>query len=242
MNKKIVWVGIVLLAVIAVLVWYFSKSSPEVTETDTSSPQVLSTEAEVSTPAEETLNGCVRTFDESKLSASDVDFRNKQAVIQVEGFGEMTVDLYDADAPQTVENFVRLASSGFYDCLTFHRVSKGFVIQGGDPSGNGTGGRTASGKALPDELNPEAPSYKQGYVKGVLAMANKGIPLSGSSQFFIMLGDVELDHKYTIFGKVTVGQDVVDKIGEVEITPKLGPTDGTPVSPVVMEKIIIKEK
>ncbi len=162
--------------------------------------------------------------------------------MQVKDFGTIEFEMYEKDAPKTVENFLRLINSGFYDCLSFHRVSKGFVIQGGDPNGNGSGGLSAFGEKFADELNAESASYKAGYKKGVLAMANSG-PNTNGSQFFIMLADNEtLPHAYTIFGKVKVGQSVVDKIGEVDIIPNpyMGPTDGAPVVPVVMEKVVIK--
>ncbi|HVY67380.1 MAG TPA: peptidylprolyl isomerase, partial [Patescibacteria group bacterium] len=135
-------------------------------------------------------------------------------------------------------NFLRLADAGYYDCLTFHRVAKGFVIQGGDPNGDGTGGQSAYGQPFADELNPAAPSYQAGYAHGVLAMANSG-PDTNGSQFFIMLADNQLPHNYTIFGKVTAGLDVVDKIGQVAITPQMGPDDGRPVTPVVMQSVKI---
>ncbi len=126
--------------------------------------------------------------------------------------GDIVVELYPNDAPKTVTNFASLAKGGFYDCLTFHRVEPGFVIQGGDPNGNGTGGTSVYGPEFEDELNAESASYKAGYKKGVLAMANRG-PNTNSSQFFIMLDDNEtLPKNYTIFGKVTSGLDVVDGI------------------------------
>lgn len=126
--------------------------------------------------------------------------------------GDIVVELYPNDAPKTVKNFASLAKGGFYDCLTFHRVESGFVIQGGDPNGNGTGGTSIYGPEFEDELNVESDSYKAGYKKGVLAMANRG-PNTNSSQFFIMLDDNEtLPKNYTIFGKVTSGLDVVDRI------------------------------
>lgn len=181
---------------------------------------------------------CKRDFDENKLKTAKVDIKNRQVEIDVKGYGKITVALYDQDAPKTVENFLRLANSGYYDCVTFHRVSKGFVIQGGDPTGTGSGGDSAFGGKFADELNSETPSYKAGYQKGVLAMANAG-PNTNSSQFFIMLADVPLDHSYTIFGKVVSGLDVVDKIGQVDITPVMGPQDGSPKTPVVMEKVKI---
>lgn len=185
-----------------------------------------------------TMTDCKRDFNEDTLKNAKVAIANRQVAINVKDFGTVTVELYDKDAPKTVENFLRLTNSGYYDCLTFHRVAKDFVIQGGDPNGNGTGGQSAFGTPFEDELNASTPSYKAGYVKGVLAMANSG-PNTNGSQFFIMLADNSLPHAYTIFGKVVSGQDVVDKIGQVQITPQMGPTDGTPVTPVVMESVKI---
>ena len=169
------------------------------------------------------------------------DIKNKFVTLSVQGFGDIKVELYDEDAPKTVENFLRLTSKGYYDGVTFHRVSKGFVIQGGDPTGTGSGGESAWGGTFEDELNADTASYKAGYVKGVLAMANRG-PNTNSSQFFIMLGDVPLPHSYTIFGKVVAGLDVVDKIGAVEITPQMGPTDGAPVKKITITKATISDK
>jgi cyclophilin family peptidyl-prolyl cis-trans isomerase len=126
--------------------------------------------------------------------------------------GVIRLILYPQDAPKAATNFATLAKNKFYDGLTFHRVEPGFVIQGGDPSGNGTGGYSIYGKPFEDELNPETPSYKEGYKEGVLAMANSG-PNTNGSQFFIMWQDNEqLPHNYTIFGKVTEGMDVVRKM------------------------------
>ena len=191
-----------------------------------------------STPA--AASTCVRDFNQSKLAGNTaLNIQNRTVEIDVASFGKIHVQFYPSDAPKAVENFLRLTDSGFYDFLTFHRVSKGFVIQGGDPSGNGSGGLSAFGAPFADELNPKATSYKTGYVKGVLAMANSGSN-TNSSQFFIMLADnTTLPHNYTIFGHVTMGQDVVDAIGNVPITPQMSPTDGAPVTPVVMQSVKI---
>lgn len=125
--------------------------------------------------------------------------------------GDITIKLYPQDAPKTVANFATLSERGYYNNLTFHRVEAGFVIQGGDPNGNGTGGTSIYGPTFEDELNPNTPSYKEGYKAGVVAMANRGSNTNGS-QFFIMLADTPLPHQYTIFGKVTSGMDVAQKI------------------------------
>jgi len=126
--------------------------------------------------------------------------------------GNIELEFYPKDAPKTVANFATLSKKGYYNGLTFHRVEPGFVIQGGDPNGNGSGGYSIYGPTFADELDTESDSYKTGYKEGVLAMANRG-PNTNSSQFFIMLADNEsLPKSYTIFGKVTRGLDVVHKI------------------------------
>ena len=126
--------------------------------------------------------------------------------------GDIVMQLYPQDAPKTVTNFATLAKLGYYNNLTFHRVEPGFVIQGGDPNGNGTGGLSIYGQTFEDELNQNTDSYKEGYKEGVVAMANRG-PNTNGSQFFIMLADNDsLPHSYTIFGKVTSGMDVVKQI------------------------------
>lgn len=126
--------------------------------------------------------------------------------------GTIAIEFYPNDAPKTVQNFATLAKRGYYNGLTFHRVEAGFVIQGGDPNGNGTGGTSIYGAKFEDELNPATASYKAGYLEGVVAMANAG-PNTNGSQFFIMLANnASLPKSYTIFGKVTAGLDVVKKI------------------------------
>jgi cyclophilin family peptidyl-prolyl cis-trans isomerase len=116
--------------------------------------------------------------------------------------GPVTVEFFDEDAPKTVENFRKLAADGFYDGLSFHRVIKGFMIQGGCPQGTGTGG---PGYTFEDEFNEHK------VVRGALAMANAG-PNTNGSQFFVCLDDVGLPHSYTIFGEVTAGMETVDAV------------------------------
>lgn len=126
--------------------------------------------------------------------------------------GTIEVVFYPQDAPKTVTNFATLTANRYYDGLTFHRVEPGFVIQGGDPNGNGTGGTSIYGGPFADELNPNTASYKEGYTEGTVAMANSG-PNTNGSQFFIMWSDnPNLPRNYTIFGKVTTGMDVVHKM------------------------------
>lgn len=133
--------------------------------------------------------------------------------------GTIKVKLAYQDAPITVANFVALAEgkqhntakpdgTPFYDGLIFHRVISGFMIQGGDPNGSGAGG---PGYTFPDELDPSKDSYKAGYVRGAVAMANRG-PNTNGSQFFIMHQDFALPHNYSIFGQVVSGMETVDAI------------------------------
>jgi len=163
-------------------------------------------------------------------AATSTDTKTHMITIET-NYGNITFETYTQDAPNTVANFITLANKKFYDGLTFHRVIKGFMIQGGDPKGDGTGG---PGYSFADELNPATASYKAGYKKGVVAMANAG-PNTNGSQFFIMAADYPLPNNYTIFGKVTAGQDVVDKIDSVQT----GAND-KPVSPVIMKKVTVK--
>ncbi len=215
-----------------------SPIAPSPVPQNTTTPTASGTPPVAEAVKPEILNGCKRMFDTTKLQNDKVGIANRQVEMNVKGFGKITVEFYDKDAPKTVENFLRLTNAGYYDCLTFHRVAKGFVIQGGDPTGTGSGGQSAFGGEFADEVNATSALYKNGYKKGVLAMANRG-PNTNTSQFFIMLDDVQLPPAYTIFGKVIAGLDAVDKIGKVDITPQMGPTDGAPKTPVVMETVKI---
>ena len=141
--------------------------------------------------------------------------------------GDISVDLFASNAPQTVNNFAFLASDGFYDDVIFHRTIKGFMIQGGDPTGSGRGG---PGYRFRDEFHD-----KTSYNRGTLAMANAG-PNTNGSQFFIMHADYGLPNAYTIFGEVTDGMDVVDAIAEAPIGAQDRPND-----PVTITGIDITE-
>src|SRR5437773_3951645 len=131
--------------------------------------------------------------------------------------GAIAVELFDDDAPKTVENFLKLARDGFYDGVIFHRVIPDFMIQGGDPTGTGSGG---PGYQFEDEFNAHP------VARGALAMANAG-PGTNGSQFFIVTADAcpWLDGKHTVFGRVTSGMDVVDAISRVDTDPRDKPVD-----------------
>jgi cyclophilin family peptidyl-prolyl cis-trans isomerase len=140
--------------------------------------------------------------------------------------GAIELELFDDDAPKTVENFRKLAGDGFYDGLVFHRVIPDFMVQGGDPRGDGTGG---PGYTFEDEQN------QHGVVRGALAMANAG-PNTNGSQFFIVTADAcpWLDGKHTVFGRVTSGMDVVDTIEQVDTGPGDKPREDVRIESVTL--------
>jgi cyclophilin family peptidyl-prolyl cis-trans isomerase len=142
--------------------------------------------------------------------------------------GAIEVELYDADAPKTVENFLTLARKGFYDGVIFHRVIEDFMIQGGDPTGTGSGG---PGYTFEDEFNQHS------VARGALAMANAG-PNTNGSQFFIVTADAcpWLDGKHTVFGRVTSGMDVVDEIERAETDQR-----DKPRNDVVIERVAVAD-
>lgn len=142
--------------------------------------------------------------------------------------GAIELELYPNEAPKTVENFIKLARDGFYDGVIFHRVIPDFMIQGGDPTGTGTGG---PGYEFEDEFNEHR------IVRGALAMANAG-PNTNGSQFFIVTAEAApwLDGKHTVFGQVTSGMEVVDRICEADRD-----ANDRPKSPVAIERIELPE-
>ena len=154
--------------------------------------------------------GCGSGSDNSKDTQEENTKGKVQAEIDVKDYGVITLEL-DADvAPITVANFVKLAKEGFYDGLTFHRIISGFMIQGGDPLGNGTGG---SEETIKGEFSSNGVENNISHVRGVISMARSADYDSASSQFFIVHEDSTfLDGQYTAFGKVTSGMEVVDAI------------------------------
>ena len=145
---------------------------------------------------------------------------------------QIEFELYGETAPITVENFVKLANEGFYDGLTFHRIIKDFMIQGGDPEGTGMGG---SDQTIKGEFSSNNVENSISHLPGVISMARSSLPDSASSQFFICHGDASfLDGEYAAFGKVTSGLEVVDEIANVEKD-----ADDKPIKDVVIESITI---
>jgi len=147
-------------------------------------------------------------------------------------FGDIKIQLLPKEAPLAVNNFVFLARQGYYNGTKFHRIVKGFVIQGGDPTATGTGG---PGYRFADE------KVTRNHIAGTLAMANAG-PNTNGSQFFICLADIGLPKNYTIFGLVTSGMDTVSKMGEVKTAANPGGEMSRPTVDVLLTSITIEEK
>lgn len=159
------------------------------------------------------ISACGKEKESGNDAVSETEkYGTHHAVITVENYGEIKLELDGDTAPITVKNFVELAKSGFYDGLTFHRIISGFMIQGGDPEGNGTGG---SSTTIKGEFSANGVENNISHKRGVISMARAKNYDSASSQFFIMHKDgTHLDGQYAAFGYVTEGMEVVDKIAE----------------------------
>ncbi len=148
-----------------------------------------------------------------KITGKEIDFTMKKVTIEMENGGVMTLELYEDKAPITTENFIKLAKEGFYDGLIFHRVIKGFMIQGGDPTGTGMGG---PGYQIKGEFASNGVKNDLRHTRGVISMVRSMMPDSAGSQFFIMHKDApHLDGQYAAFGKMTDGFDILDAIASV---------------------------
>lgn len=219
MNKnRLILIAVVVIIAVA---WFFLDH--RYTQPPLSLDASVTTQTPVSTtpsaPAPTTNNQSVKNFMHNVTVKTNL--------------GTIVFETYDADAPKTVENFITLANKGFYNGTIFHRVISGFMIQGGDPTGTGTGG---PGYKFADELDANTPSYKAGYVRGTVAMANSG-PDTNGSQFFIMHKDTPLSHNYTIFGRVVSGMDVVDAIAASEVD-----ANDKPLTAVTMTSVTVATK
>lgn len=183
------------------------------------------------------------TADGSAANASETDSAQEETLtgkhhveIAVKDYGTISVELYADEAPITVTNFIGLAKDGFYDGLTFHRIIDGFMIQGGDPLGNGTGG---SDESIKGEFSQNGVENPLSHTRGAISMARSQMPDSASSQFFIVHEDsTYLDGQYACFGYVTDGMDVVDAICEATpVTDRNGTV--TPENQPVIESITV---
>lgn len=156
--------------------------------------------------------------------------------MEIEGFGAMTLELYPESAPITVENFLSYVRDGFYDGLTFHRIYRGFMIQGGDPTGTGMGDGKL--KKIKGEFKSNGIENNISHERGVISMARTQIKDSASSQFFICHADAKfLDGDYAAFGKVTDGYDVLDAVADVPVTYGMSGERTSPMTKVVIKSV-----
>lgn len=219
---RIQQIVILVIILLAVLAGYFMTNKVASTE-----------QAKQNDSAENINNNSSETGNQA--SSTDQNLPTKQGKMTTATLktnkGDIKIEFYENDAPNTVNNFLTLAKKDYYDGVIFHRVIKGFMIQGGDPTGTGSGG---PGYKFADELNPATESYKNGYKRGTVAMANAG-PNTNGSQFFIMHSDYPLPNAYTIFGKVVSGMEVVDAIAETATGPGDRPLEEIVIKDVVVE-------
>ena len=173
-----------------------------------------------------------------KVPAGAKSSGGRHAVIETDK-GPIEIEFFAEQQPKAVENFRLLAEHGYYDGLTFHRVVKGFMVQGGDPQGTGIGGESAWGEPFADDIDPNSPLYQDGYRRGIVAMANSG-PNTNGSQFFIMHADYPLPPNYVIFARVTSGLGVVDALASVPTTMGDDGAMSRPVTPLKITKVSVR--
>lgn len=215
MNLKLLLIGIITIVIVAFVGFSVVKNYQSQVE---------------SSAAQETAVLQPSPSNSMKAPKMSIDKSKKYSAVLHTEKGDITISLKASDTPITVNNFVALAKKGFYDNTIFHRVIKGFMIQGGDPNGDGTGG---PGYTFNDE------PFTGDYTRGTVAMANAG-PNTNGSQFFIMHKDNPLPKNYVIFGKVTDGLSVVDAIAEAPVKAGASGEVSTPVNPVKVISIEIK--
>ena len=184
------------------------------------------------------LGSAAFAADEKKAENPTMNASNEVAVIRTSE-GDMVVRFWNDAAPNTIENFKKLARSGFYDGTIFHRVVKGFMIQGGDPNSKDPAKENKYGEGGPG-YKIKAEFNNHSHERGVVSMAREPNPDSAGSQFFICLAPVtRLDHQYTTFGKLSKGNDVLDKIGETPVTRNSAGEMSKPTKRIVIESIKI---
>src|SRR5215472_7940889 len=184
------------------------------------------------------IASAVFATEEKKQETSPMNSSNEVAVIKTSE-GDMVVQFWTDAAPNTVENFKKLARQGFYDGTTFHRIVKAFMIQGGDPNSKDPAKENSYGQGGPG-YNMKAEFNDHSHDRGVISMARGPDPDSAGSQFFICLAPVHrLDHRYTTFGKLIKGQDVLEKIGDTPVTRNSMGEPSKPTKRILIESIKI---
>lgn len=220
--NTLILTAIVVLILAGALMWY--KQNTQSVEEEAQTPSKTTETNEVSEGGEH--------MQFSKPPEIEIDTEKDYSAVLTTDKGDITIEFTTAATPATVNNFVFLARKGFYDNVVFHRVVKDFMIQGGDPTGTGSGG---PGYKFNDEV------FEGEYTRGTVAMANAG-PDTNGSQFFIMHGDIQLPQDYVIFGKVTKGIEVVDAIAEAEVMVSMSGEKSKPVKPVKIKSVKIIEE
>ncbi len=213
MKKSYIWIGVASIILFAAVIY------------------VRLPKGAIMTKEPSTVNPTSQPQEVPVAPAMEIDSEKTYTATMETTAGRIVIALNAKETPKTVNNFVHLARKGFYNNTPFHRVIKGFMIQGGDPRGNGTGG---PGYAFDDE------PFTGEYSRGTIAMANSG-PDTNGSQFFIMHTDFDLSPDYVIFGKVTEGMNAVDSIATAA-TIQDGRENSKPVTPVTIQNIIISEQ
>lgn len=213
MKQTYLWVSVVAIALFAAVIYVRIPKG-----------------ASMSNQQVQQVESTAKPMDNPKPPEMQIDVKKKYTATLETSAGKIVIALTAKETPKTVNNFVYLSRKGFYDKTPFHRVVKGFMIQGGDPRGNGTGG---PGYKFDDE------PFTGAYTRGVVAMANSG-PNTNGSQFFIMHADTDLAHDYVIFGKVIEGMEVIDVIASAP-TVNDGRENSKPVTPVVVKSVSIAE-
>ena len=236
-------VAVILLAVILAIVLGGTDATVgggKETTAGTAKPNTPSTSAPSTSTVD--MNAVKAEIDSMEVADfTETDKPSEYVKVTVKGFGDVVIRLRPDIAPATVVNFQKLVGKGFYNGLTFHRIMKGFMIQGGDPKGDGTGG---SDTAIKGEFEINGVQNDLSHVAGVISMARKNMPYdSATSQFFICNADASasLDGKYAAFGYVVAGLDVVLTVSDVEVEAN-GNENSKPVEPVVIEKICFVTK
>lgn len=233
MNERFFYITVFVLIVITILgVFTLFKNSNQLAKSDKNS-QVLSLvgDRSVKNLNEENIED-MKKKDENKKPDFILDNNKNYQAKLTTSEGEIVINLNTKETPITANNFVYLSEKGFYNNTIFHRVIEGFMIQGGDPLGNGTGG---PGYRFDDE------PFNGEYLRGVVAMANAG-PNTNGSQFFIMHKDYSLPKNYVIFGEVIEGLNTVDKIATAAVQLSRSGEDSSPVEPIIIEKVEIITK
>lgn len=241
MKPTVLWSALIIAGI--VMIGYWQQRVSTNTSSSRGSALTTPTQQHPTSSLFATPSGTQLTEDESDETSSEKRVTMQAPKMQIDptktytanlktSEGEISVALTADLTPITVNNFVSLAKSDFYNNTVFHRVIKGFMIQGGDPDGNGSGG---PGYRFDDE------PFTGEYTRGTVAMANAG-PNTNGSQFFIIHQDTPLPKNYVIFGKVIAGIDVVDRIAQAQVTVSPNGEQSTPVNPVVVHSVEVVEK